>query len=148
MCFRSDSDLLAEIHYPTGRPSRVAVVRTGQLPLWVDRDALGHVAAPASGDCRQDLVAVEVDDGDTATEEIRDVEPRAIGGDGQAPKGSLVGQKGVTVTALRPAGMAIVNDRKVDVVLVGEFIDKDVDIAVVDVSGNRVVVRPDRDEEQ
>ena len=52
------------------------------------------------------------------------------------------------MTVLRPAGMAIISDRKVDVVSVGEFIDKDVDIIVVDVSGNRVVVRPDRDEEQ
>ena len=53
----------------------------------------------------------------------------------------LVSQKGVTVTALRPAGMALINGKKVDVVSIGDFIERDIPIKVVDVSGNRVVVR-------
>jgi membrane-bound serine protease (ClpP class) len=53
----------------------------------------------------------------------------------------LVGREGVTLTPLRPAGMAHLDGRKVDVVTLGDFIEKDVPIRVVDNSGNRVVVR-------
>ena len=53
----------------------------------------------------------------------------------------LVGQEGVTLTPLHPAGMALIDGRKVDVVTLGDYIDKDVPIRVVDNSGNRVVVR-------
>jgi len=53
----------------------------------------------------------------------------------------LVGREGVTLTALRPAGMAVIDGRKVDVVTLGDFIERDVPIRVVDISGNRVVVR-------
>lgn len=55
--------------------------------------------------------------------------------------GGLLGREGVTVTALRPAGMAIIDGRKVDVVTLGDYIEKDVTVRVVDNSGNRVVVR-------
>lgn len=53
----------------------------------------------------------------------------------------LVGKEGLTVTALRPAGMAIIDGKKVDVVTLGDFIEKDLPVRVVDISGNRVVVR-------
>ncbi len=53
----------------------------------------------------------------------------------------LVGREGVTLTPLRPAGMALIDGRKVDVVTLGDYIDKDAPIRVVDNSGNRVVVR-------
>jgi len=55
--------------------------------------------------------------------------------------GELVGREGVTLTPLRPAGMAQIDGRKIDVVTLGDFIEKDVPIRVVDNSGNRVVVR-------
>jgi len=53
----------------------------------------------------------------------------------------LVGREGVTVTPLRPAGMAEIDGAKVDVVALGDFIERDVRVRVVDNSGNRVVVR-------
>ncbi len=53
----------------------------------------------------------------------------------------LVGREGVTTTPLRPSGMAVIDGRKVDVVTLGDYIDKDVPVRVVDNSGNRVVVR-------
>ncbi len=59
----------------------------------------------------------------------------------------LVHQKGVTVTALRPAGMALINGKKVDVVSIGDFIDRDIPVQVLDISGNRVVVRITNSEE-
>ncbi len=53
----------------------------------------------------------------------------------------LVGKEGVTTMPLRPAGMAIIDGNKVDVVTMGDFIEKDIPVRVVDNSGNRVVVR-------
>jgi membrane-bound serine protease (ClpP class) len=54
---------------------------------------------------------------------------------------NLKGVEGVTVTPLRPAGMALLNDMKVDVVSIGTFVEKDQKVRVVEIEGNRVVVR-------
>jgi membrane-bound serine protease (ClpP class) len=54
---------------------------------------------------------------------------------------SLVGQEGSAMTGLRPAGKAKINGRLIDVVSDGPFIPADRRIEVVEVSGNRVVVR-------
>lgn len=53
----------------------------------------------------------------------------------------LIGKKGTTYTKLRPAGVALIDDQKVDVVTEGGFIDQDQPVEVVQVEGNRVVVR-------
>ena len=53
----------------------------------------------------------------------------------------LMGQEGVTLTTLRPAGMARFGDKKVDVIADGEIIEKDTRVRVMEVKGNRVVVR-------
>jgi membrane-bound serine protease (ClpP class) len=53
----------------------------------------------------------------------------------------LVGHEGVTITGLRPAGKAKINGRLIDVVSDGPFIPQDRRIEVVEVSGNRIVVR-------
>ena len=53
----------------------------------------------------------------------------------------LVGQEGVALTTLRPAGMARFGEKKVDVVSEGEVVDRDSRVRVVEVKGNRVVVR-------
>lgn len=57
---------------------------------------------------------------------------------------SLVGQEGVALTILRPAGAAMIGGKKVDVVSESEVIDADTRIKVVEVESNRVVVRPVR----
>lgn len=54
---------------------------------------------------------------------------------------SLLGKVGVALTTLRPAGTALIADRKVDVVTDGTFIEKDRKVIVVQVEGVRVVVR-------
>ena len=54
---------------------------------------------------------------------------------------SYVGMEGETITHLRPAGMAKIDSKRVDVVTEGEFIDKGKKVTVVEVEGNRVVVR-------
>lgn len=54
---------------------------------------------------------------------------------------TLIGKTGFTYTKLRPAGVAIIDDQKVDVVTEGGFIESDRPIEVIQVEGNRVVVR-------
>ena len=63
-----------------------------------------------------------------------------------APSGldELIGKEGVAITNLRPAGAAEVGGKRVDVVTDGEMIDKGTRVEVVEVEGNRVVVRPVR----
>lgn len=59
----------------------------------------------------------------------------------------LVDKEGTAVTDLRPAGTAMIGNRRVDVVSRGDYIEKGADIRVSMVEGGRVVVRrisPDR----
>jgi membrane-bound serine protease (ClpP class) len=53
----------------------------------------------------------------------------------------LVGQEGFALTVLRPAGKAKIHGRLVDVVSEGPFIQPDSRVEIVEVSGNRIVVR-------
>lgn len=57
-----------------------------------------------------------------------------------------LGKTGVTLSSLRPAGFARIQDHKVDVVTRGEMLPKDCPVVVLDVSGNRVVVARVRSE--
>ncbi len=56
-------------------------------------------------------------------------------------RSALLGRLGTAQTELRPAGAAMLGDRRVDVVSDGHFIAKGTPVKVVDISGNRVVVR-------
>jgi membrane-bound ClpP family serine protease len=53
----------------------------------------------------------------------------------------FMGLTGTVVTDLRPAGTAVINNRRVDVVSRGEYLDKGTEIIVLEVEGNRVVVK-------
>jgi membrane-bound serine protease (ClpP class) len=53
----------------------------------------------------------------------------------------LVGKTGVAASTLRPAGIADIDGKRVDVVSDGEFIEPGESIRVDHVDGNRVVVR-------
>ncbi len=54
----------------------------------------------------------------------------------------LIGQKGITLTELRPSGaVRLESGTKVDVVTEGNMIERDVRVSVVDVEGLRIVVR-------
>jgi membrane-bound ClpP family serine protease len=53
----------------------------------------------------------------------------------------LVGLTGETITILRPAGAALIQGRRIDVVSRGEFIEKGMPIEVINVDGNRIVVK-------
>lgn len=54
---------------------------------------------------------------------------------------TLVGKAGISLTLLRPAGMALIASKRMDVVTNGEYIEKDVPIQVIEVEGNRIVVQ-------
>lgn len=63
---------------------------------------------------------------------------------------SYVGTQGNAVTDLRPAGIAVINGKRVDVVTRGEYLEKDSAIIVTAVTGNQIIVRkkdePEREE--
>ena len=54
---------------------------------------------------------------------------------------ALLGKEGVASTPLRPSGMGLIDGRRVNVAADGEFIERDCPIKVVEVEGNRIVVR-------
>ncbi|KHF31238.1 hypothetical protein LR68_00187 [Anoxybacillus sp. BCO1] len=60
----------------------------------------------------------------------------------------LIGKCGVAITVLRPAGTALIDDERVDVVTEGEYIERHRPIEVVDVDGLKVVVRECKKEEE
>ncbi|NQV49987.1 MAG: NfeD family protein, partial [Candidatus Marinimicrobia bacterium] len=53
---------------------------------------------------------------------------------------SMLGKSGVALTKLRPAGTALIEGSRIDVVTPGDFIEKDTEISIIRVDGNRVVV--------
>lgn len=55
--------------------------------------------------------------------------------------GQLSGKHGLTESTLRPSGIARIDGRRVHVVTRGELLDSGVAVEVIQVDGNRVVVR-------
>jgi membrane-bound serine protease (ClpP class) len=58
----------------------------------------------------------------------------------EAGLADLLGMTGEALTYLRPAGIALFGDRRVDVVTQGELLEKGKTVTVLMVEGNRVVV--------
>jgi membrane-bound serine protease (ClpP class) len=54
---------------------------------------------------------------------------------------SFMGREGKSVTDLHPGGTAIIDDKRLDVVSRGEYIEKDRNLIVVEVTGNQIIVR-------
>ena len=52
-----------------------------------------------------------------------------------------IGDSGRTITPLRPAGKMAMGPQVIDVVSESEFIEKNVDVVINDIQGNRVIVR-------
>ncbi len=55
---------------------------------------------------------------------------------------TYLGRHGIALTDLRPSGLAIIEDARVDVVTRGEYLLKNTDIIVVAVRGNQIIVKP------
>lgn len=60
----------------------------------------------------------------------------------------LIGRTGKTVTALRPSGIAVIDDERLDVVTEGSFVDPDCPVKVVKTEGSRIVVREYKQSEE
>jgi membrane-bound serine protease (ClpP class) len=63
---------------------------------------------------------------------------------GSRPSGDVtlaVGQRGRVVSILRPAGQARFDDLVVDVVSQGDFVQEGAHVEILEIHGNRVVVR-------
>src|SRR4029077_6104714 len=58
------------------------------------------------------------------------------------PLHKFKGEIGKSITPLRPAGAAMINDQKVDVVIEGKFVEAGVVVKVIRVNGSIVVVEP------
>ncbi len=52
------------------------------------------------------------------------------------------GDRGTTITKLRPAGKATINGKRLDVISSGQMIESGAEIEVVEIEGVRIVVRP------
>lgn len=71
---------------------------------------------------------------------LPETETQAEGYSGSLGLEEMVGKSGVAMTSLRPAGTALIEGQRVDVVTPGTFIDKDTEITIIRIDGNRVVV--------
>lgn len=66
---------------------------------------------------------------------------RQEGYQGTPDYGTFLGKTGIALTALRPAGSALIDKQRLNVVTEGEFLEKDTAIEVIRVEGYRLVVR-------
>jgi membrane-bound serine protease (ClpP class) len=64
----------------------------------------------------------------------------SIKGSGAPDDSGLIGQEGVTLTPLRPAGVAEIAGRRLDVIADGMFVEAGQKVRVVSVEGARIVV--------
>ena len=71
---------------------------------------------------------------------LKDATRREEGYLASSETSELIGQTGKCITALRPAGIAIINGRKIDVVSDGDFMDKGTMIRIIESHGSRIVV--------
>ncbi len=65
-----------------------------------------------------------------------------------AQQQALVGKSGVTLSPLRPSGIALVDGRRLNVMTDGEFVDKDMPVTVVQSAGLRILVRAAQAEQE
>ena len=52
-----------------------------------------------------------------------------------------IGSQGLAITDLRPSGVATIDEKRLDVVTRGEYLEKQTEIIVIAVRGNQIVVK-------
>ena len=72
---------------------------------------------------------------------LRDSTNKGSGYTSHDDRSHLIGKVCTTFTALRPSGIILVDDDRIDAVSDGNFIQKDQQVKIVQVEGTRVVVR-------
>jgi membrane-bound ClpP family serine protease len=58
-----------------------------------------------------------------------------------AGQNTFLGREGRAITDLRPSGVAIIDQHRIDVVTRGEYLEKQTEIVVTAVRGNQIVVK-------
>ncbi|MBN1350736.1 hypothetical protein JXJ21_15065 [candidate division KSB1 bacterium] len=58
-----------------------------------------------------------------------------------ASERTLLGKEGVSLSVLRPSGSAMIEGKKYDVITEGGFLEKNTRLKIVQVDGNRIVVK-------
>ncbi len=71
------------------------------------------------------------------------VHETSLAGAKSAPPIAAVGERGIAETDLRPAGIAVIDTRRLSVVTVGDYVAAGTQVAVVQVEGGRIVVEPE-----
>ncbi len=71
---------------------------------------------------------------------LKTSETKAEGYSGSLGLEAFIGKEGVALTFLRPAGTALIEGKRLDVVTSGDFIEKDTAITIIRIDGNRIVV--------
>ncbi|MDE0959694.1 MAG: hypothetical protein OSB09_02845 [Planctomycetota bacterium] len=69
-------------------------------------------------------------------------------GDDVRQSKELVGQRGLVTADLRPAGIALIGGRRLDVVANAGYIEKGDSVVIIQSDGNRIVVRKSTEESQ
>ncbi|MCF7824270.1 MAG: nodulation protein NfeD [Candidatus Marinimicrobia bacterium] len=67
-------------------------------------------------------------------------ETRTEGYSGSIGLEDYLGKTGVAITKLRPAGTALIDGKRLDVVTTGDYIEKETEIVIRRIDGNRIVV--------
>jgi len=73
---------------------------------------------------------------------LKDSESRDDGYSGTRDMNEYLGKTGVVITTCRPVGNVDFDGVKLEVVSLSEFIDKGTRVEVIEIEGNRVVVKP------
>lgn len=72
---------------------------------------------------------------------LRDKQKNDAGYTGADDYSALVGKRGEAITPLRPAGTALVDGQRLDVVSFGDYIDKGAAIEIVKTEGSKLLVK-------
>jgi membrane-bound serine protease (ClpP class) len=127
----------------------VIITQLGSFPLWsIDEIAavVARLAASMIGAFVLSLVALRTLPRLAAFNRlVLQSETRASEGyvsSSREHDNDLIGKEGVSVSQLRPAGIALVDGQRLDVVTDGEFIGMQRSIKIVEARGNHIVVRP------
>ena len=71
---------------------------------------------------------------------LQESETQEEGYSGSLGLENFVGKTGIAITSLRPSGTALIQGQRLDVVTVGGFVEKDTEIKIIRIDGNRIVV--------
>ncbi len=72
---------------------------------------------------------------------LHDKQKNSEGYTGAGDYSAYLGKRGKVIAPLRPAGTAVIDGERVDVVSFGDYIDKDSEIEVIKIEGSKLLVK-------